>query len=195
MALQCGEELHLEGIANDTGIKAKTISNYIEILEDTLLGFEVPAFQKTKKRKAIARSKFYLFDVGVVGFLCGRTIESKKSELFGKALEIFIAQELRAYLSYFHSDKKQKIPLQYWRSVSKQEVDFVLGSEIAIEVKATSRATDHDLKGLLALQEENLCKKFFLVSMDEFERTKNGIQFLHISSFLKKLWAGEICTP
>jgi predicted AAA+ superfamily ATPase len=188
MAIQSGEELFLEGIANDTGIKAKTISNYIEILEDTLLGFTVPAFQETKKRKAISRSKFYLFDVGVSGFLSGRVVKDTKSDSFGRALEQMIAQELRAYISY----ERKRLPLQYWRSVSQQEVDFVVGKKIAIEVKATDRVSSFDLKNLKALREENLVEQFMLISNDEKSREIEGIQLVSIQDFLTKLWDGKL---
>lgn len=188
MALQSGEELFLEGIANDTGIKAKTISNFIEVLEDTLLGFTVPAFQATKKRKAITRSKFYLFDVGITGYLAERQITGTKSPEYGKALEQFIAQELRAYLSY----RQKRFPLQYWRSVNQQEVDFVVGKEIAIEVKATSQVTERDLKGLLALKEEGIIRKYILVSLDDKARTIDGVICLPLNHFLRQLWAGDL---
>ena len=188
MALQSGEELFLEGIASDVGIQSKTISNYLEILEDTLLGFKVPAFQETKKRKAIARSKFYLFDVGVTGFLCEREIKSIKNDSFGRALEQFIAQELRAYISY----RKLRLPLQYWRSVNQQEVDFVIGKKAAIEVKATSKVNSADLKNLKILKEEKLISHFYLVSMDEKSRISEGVEILSVKDFLKQLWENKL---
>ena len=188
MALQSGEELFLEGIANDTGIKAKTISNYIEILEDTLLGFTVPAFQETKKRKAISRAKFYLFDVGVSGFLGGRVVKGEKSDSFGRAMEQFVAQELRAYISY----ARKRRPLQYWRSVNQQDVDFVIGRKVAIEVKASDRIGSADLKNLKALREENLIEQFMIISNDEKNRKIDGIELMNIHDFLRKLWNEKI---
>ena len=64
-----GEELNYQGWSSDTGVPRKTLQSYVQLLQDTLLAFELPAFTKTKKRKAVSRSKLYLFDVGVANFL------------------------------------------------------------------------------------------------------------------------------
>jgi predicted AAA+ superfamily ATPase len=61
-----------------------------------------------------------------------------------------IANELRAALHY-HGVYQ---PLQYWRSLSQLEVDFVIGDLLAVEVKSAGRVSEHDAKGLRALQEE-----------------------------------------
>ena len=53
--------------------------------------------------------------------------------------------ELRAWLDYEQRDD----PLTYWRSQSQLEVDFVVGDAVAIEVKAKSRVSFRDCKGLL----------------------------------------------
>ncbi len=74
MALNSGEELAIECFASDSQIKPTTFRNYLEVLEDTLLGFKVQPYLATKKRKAITRSKFYLFDVGVTNYLAKRTV-------------------------------------------------------------------------------------------------------------------------
>lgn len=67
-----GEELRFQNLSNDSEVPARTIQNYVQILEDTLLGFQLKPFRKTKKRKAIACSKFYFFDLGVVNSLANR---------------------------------------------------------------------------------------------------------------------------
>ena len=64
-ALCDGEMLVYKNIAQDCGIDYRTVKEYFTILEDTLVGYLVPGFTSTTKRKAIAAPKFYLFDVGV----------------------------------------------------------------------------------------------------------------------------------
>lgn len=189
VALSNGEEVNLANIASDCGVATKTLRGYYEILNDTLLGFEVPAFQSTRKRKAISRSKYWLFDIGVVAALAQRGAVEIGSELFGKALEHFIALELRAYLSYFH----KKMPLQYWRSTSQFEVDFIVGSKLAIEVKATDHVQTKHLKSLRALQDEGLIENYCVVSLDSnYRRTDSGIEIYPLAMFLKKLWTDSL---
>ena len=101
------------------------------MLEDTLIGFLLRPYRKTKIRKATSRAKFYLFDLGVTNCLAGRKEVPIGTDAFGKAFEHFIALELRAYLSYRRSD----LELGFWRSERGHEVDFTVGSQLAIEVK------------------------------------------------------------
>ena len=119
--------------------------------------------------------------------LCEIQSLDPNSDLFGRAFEQFIACELRACLSY----KKIRIPLRYWRSKSGFEVDFVVGTQTAIEVKSSKKITSRDHKGLLAIKEKNNWKHLIIVSRDPVKaQFKNGIQHLHWESFLKNLWKG-----
>lgn len=189
VALSNGEEINYTSISSDTGVSARTLENYFSILDDTLIGFKVAAFRATTKRKAITRAKYYLFDVGVVNTLASRGKIALKSELFGRAFEHFIALELRAWLSY----QRVRLELQYWRSTSKFEVDFILGDRLALEVKGTDLVTPKHLKGLRALKEEGLIEHYAVVSLDTEARvTDDGIQIWPWRMFLEKLWNGEL---
>ncbi|NCN27733.1 ATP-binding protein [bacterium] len=189
VALANGEELNFQSLASDCGVSASTLKNYIQILDDTLLGFSLRGFTKTKKRKAISRIKHYLFDVGVVNSLCRRGEIRQKSELFGKAFEHWIVQEVRACLSYSRSEHE----MTYWRSLSQFEVDLLVGDEVAIEIKATSLVQDKHLKGLRALKEEGLIRKYVVVSLDSKARvTDDGIEILPWAAFMEQLWGGGL---
>lgn len=188
MAIHSGDELAIENFANDCAIKATTFRNYLSILIDTLIGFEVTPFLATKKRKAITRSKFFLVDVGVTNYLAKRKNIEFGSEAFGKAFEHFIAQELRAYLSY----SRIKEPLSYWRSTSQFEVDFVVGMQLAIEVKSTKNVHDQHLKGLRALREEKKVANFCVVSTEANTRKVDGITIYAYADFLESLWNGSL---
>lgn len=184
-----GEELNFASMASDAGIPVRTLQGYFSILEETLLGFSVPPFSSTKKRKAINRPKFYLFDVGVTNYLAKRGEIREGSELFGKAFEHLIALELRAWLSYNAS----RLPLQYWRSTSQFEVDFVIGNSCAVEVKASTQVTERHLVGLRALAEEQLVRRYYVVSRDANRReTRDNIIIYPWREFLQALWAGEL---
>ena len=102
----------------------------------------------------------------------------------------FIVMELRAYLSYERKD----LELAYWRSTSQFEVDFIVGDELAIEVKSTDLVTDRHLKGLRALKEEkNLVRNFMVVSLDKHPRTtEDGIHIVPWRVFTERLWASEL---
>ena len=104
--------LNFSEIASDTGVPISTIRQYYHVLEDTFIGFMVPGWTKSVKRKAIAKAKFYLFDVGVKHTLANIANISPKTDLFGQAFEHFIAMEIRAWLDYRRINKS----LSYWCS-------------------------------------------------------------------------------
>jgi predicted AAA+ superfamily ATPase len=188
-ALTNGHVLNYASVSNDTGIPARTVREHFQVLEDTLLGFQLPAFQETRRRKPVATAKFYLFDVGVANALLKRGRIEPGSELFGAALEHLIFLELRAWLDY----RRREDDLMFWRSHSGYEVDFVVGHSAAIEVKATKRVTTRDLRGLQALAEEVPLQQRLVVSMEPRERvTDEGVRVLPVLTFLEQLWADEI---
>jgi predicted AAA+ superfamily ATPase len=189
IALANGNEISYQSLASDCQVSPNTLKNYIQILEDTLLGFSLPAFTKTKKRKAITRSKFYLFDIGVTNYLTNRSHIKEKSKEFGDVFEHFIILEIRAYLSYV----RNKSQLCYWRSTSKFEVDLIIGQQIAIEIKGTDQVQDKHLKGLRAIKEEDLFSSLIVISNDKSKRTfKDGIEVYPWKVFIEDLWSGKI---
>lgn len=162
---------------------------YFSVLSDTLVGYELAPYQKTKSRKAVATSKFYFFDVGVAHALQGISEVVEGTPAHGRALEHLIAGELRAYLSYRHSDE----PLTYFRSRSQLEVDFVIGDRVAIEVKASGRVSDRDARGLRALAEDVPLKKKLIVCTERSSRRlDDGIEIVPVSVFLDRLWSDEL---
>jgi predicted AAA+ superfamily ATPase len=188
-ALTNGEMVNYTNIASDCGVSTITVKEYFQILEDTLIGRYLPSFQKRPKRRVITAPKFYLFDVGIANNLLGRGKIETGTELFGKAFEHFIYQEIYAHSRY----SEQEYPVYYWRTASQLEIDFVLGDhEIAIEVKATEQANARHLKGLKAFAEEYTVKKLILVSNDPLPRLVDNILILPYKVFLERLWAGEI---
>lgn len=165
-ALTNAQILDYVSVSNDTGIPARTVREHYQILEDTLVGWQLPAFRRTRRRKPVTTAKFYLFDLGVANALMHRGDVKPRSELYGAAFEHQVFLELRAYLDYRRSDKA----LTFWRTHAGHEVDFVVGTDVAIEVKTSRRVSPSDLKGLMALSQETTLKRRFVVAMESHER-------------------------
>lgn len=186
-SLTSGKILNFSSISNDTAIPASTVREFYQILEDTLIGFLLPAWTKTVKRKAMSTAKFYFFDIGVKNQLSEiKTVEAN-SDIFGINFEHFIGMELRAYISYY----RKHLTLSYWSSLQGQEVDFIIGDKIAIEVKSSKTISSKHLKGLETLKEENICEQYFLISLDKINRNTNGIHVIYWVDFLDNLWEGK----
>ena len=182
-ALAHGDMVNFADVANDAQVPASTVREYYEILKDTLIAHEVPAFTDTRKRKAISTSKYYLFDVGVARHLQGRRGLAPGTSEYGIAFESFIFQEIRAWC-----DHHRRPAPRYWRSRSQFEVDFVF-ADVAVEVKAKAHVGARDMKGIRALREEGVCARHVVVSLEPAPRRVDGIDILPWTDFLDRLWA------
>lgn len=186
-ALVNGEMINFSKLANDCQVPPSTVTEYVGLLEDTLMGFLLPSWKESRKRKAIRMGKFYFFDPGVTHILTGTRTIDRNSHLYGKSFEQFIGMEIRAYLNY----ERKKLEFSYWRSTHGYEVDFVIGRKTAVEVKASQRITRSDFKGLKALEEEKVFKNYVLVSQDPVNTRDGNFQALHWEMFLDRLWADK----
>jgi len=172
-------------VSNDAQVPRTTVYEYFEVLKDTLVLHELPAWRKSKKRKPLASSKFYFFDVGVVAVLQGRIFRPQTPE-FGEGFETYLMHELIS-----HRDYMSGAQLNYWRSTSGFEVDFILDDHTAVEIKAKENVSGYDLKGLKALSQERKLKRYLCVSLEPRARKMEGISILPFQEFLEALWQGE----
>jgi predicted AAA+ superfamily ATPase len=180
-----GTIVNFTNVANDAQVARTTIYEYFEILKDTLILHELPAWRKTKKRKPLASSKYYFFDVGVVSSLQGRAFRPSTPE-FGEAFETYLMHELASYSDYISGD-----PISYWRSTTGFEVDFIIGDHTAVEVKAKESISQQDMKSLRALAEEKRLKRYLCVCLEPRARRVEGILVIPFKEFLEALWNGE----
>jgi predicted AAA+ superfamily ATPase len=183
-ALANGTVVNFTNIANDAQVPRTTVYEYFEILKDTLVLHELPAWKMSRKRKPMVSSKYYFFDVGVVRTLQGREFRPGTTE-FGEAFETLLMHELVCFREYAGGD-----PMTFWRSASGHEVDFLLGDHTAIEAKAKQTVGDADLRSLRALVEENMFKRYLCVSLETRRRKIGNITVLPFDEFLAELWDG-----
>lgn len=188
-ALTDGEMVNYNNIAQDCGIDAKTVKEYFAILEETLIGYMIPAFSKTVKRKLRQSPKFYYFDVAIPNYLLSRRNLKPGSADFGHAFEHLVIQEIIAYLGYH----KIENALSYWHTYNDYEVDAVLGdAKVAIEIKSNEEVQSRHLRGLKAFSEEHPEARLIVVSLDTNPRFLNGVEIWPAKQFLEQLWTGKI---
>lgn len=187
-----GELLNYSNIARDCGVSSKTVSEYFQILVDTLLGVLIEPFNRRRSRAVITSApKFYLFDVGVANHVAGRRIERAAGPEFGRALEHLVLMELLAYRSY----RERDYPVRFWRTKSGLECDFVLGreGEVAIEVKGGASVDSRDIRGVRAFVGEHRPRQAIVVCNESAaRRTDDGILILPWARFLERLWGDGV---
>lgn len=190
-ALSSGELINYENIARECAVSAKSARSYYQILSDTLLGAALPPW-RVGQRRMIQTDKFYLFEVGVTNFLSRQTPRIGTPE-FGRSFEQLVWAELLAFRSY----RRRDLELFYWRTSTGMEVDFVLVDRVAaIEVKASSRVHETDLKGLTALADDAPVGRRLLVCLEREPRQltdRHGqVLVLPWGHFVDRLWADAL---
>ena len=188
-AISDGEMINYSNIASDCGVAAKTVKAYYQILKDTLMGYEIPAYTKVVKRKVVQAPKFYYFDVGLANYLMGRHHLRRGSDDYGHAFEHLVMQEIIAYRGYYRRREK----ISYWHTYNDQEVDAIIGdANVAIEIKSSEEVKTRHKNGLKAFKEEHPDCRLILVSLDPITRPSGDIELIYVLDFLKMLWNGEI---
>ena len=194
-ALTDGEIVNYNNIATDCGVSANSVKEYFSILEDTLVGYMIPAFTKRVKRRIVLSPKFYFFDIGVTNYLLHRKEVVRGTTEYGHAFEHFVMQELIAYIGYTHNDNR----LSYWRTKDGVEVDAVIGNDLlggaklAIEIKSTEDVQNKHLKGLRTFADEHPDCRRIVVALDRFtRRTDDNIEIMYVYDFLRQLWSGKL---
>ncbi|MBC6414866.1 MAG: ATP-binding protein [Bdellovibrionales bacterium] len=187
-SLYHGQVVNMSSVARDSGNKIHYMREFFSILEDTMLGFFLPAYQAKLRVKEKKSKKFYFIDPGIVRALkknFGLVSVEEKGFLF----EGLIAQILRAYKDY----RNLYEDIYYWSSseAKKTEVDFLLkrGKElIAIEVKAKNDVSSRDYRGLKAIGELPNVKRRIVVYMGQvIRKTEEGIEIWSFDFFCKNL--------
>jgi len=186
IAFSHGSIVNMNNIARESDAKRSSVANYLDILEDLLLAYRIPVFEKRAQRKLISHPKFYFFDCGVYRSLRPKGPLDHPNEIDGMALEGLVAQHLKAWCEYGST----QVSLYFWRTQSGAEVDFVLYGErcfCAIEVKNALKVSLQDLRGLHAFLEDYPEAKAILLYRGK-ERLKIGkVLCVPVSEFLLEL--------
>ena len=185
-ALTDGEIINNNNIAQECGVHATTVNSYFDILEDTLIGYRIPAYTKVMQRRLVQAPRFYYFDIGITNHLLHRKDLVRGTADYGHAFEHLVVQELVAYLHYTHSEER----LSYWRTYTGIEVDVIIGdARIAIEIKSAEEIQNKHLKNLKIFAEEHPQSRLIVVSLDVFTRRIGNIECLYVMDFFRKLWS------
>lgn len=184
-----GQIVNMSAIARETHIPRYSVRDFFSILEDTMLGFFLPAYHSKLRLRQQKKNKFYLIDPGLVRVF-KKNFGPVSFEEKGFLFEGLVAQILRAYGDYYNLYES----MYYWSAleVKNTEVDFLLkrqkGDLIAIEVKAKNQISSRDYRGLKAISELPDVKKRIVVYLGEIPRkTEEGIEIWPFDFFCKNL--------
>ena len=183
-----GQAVNTSAIARDSGVARTTVAGYLEILEDTLLAWRLPAFEAKLRVRERKHPKLYWIDPGLVRAV-KRQLGPVGIEERGSLLEGWIHTLLRVYGQH----RNLWEDLYFWgpTQARRTEVDFLLrrGNEmLAIEVKASAKYSRSQISGLRAIGDLKGVVRRILVYTGHHElRVADGIEVWPIEVFLEAL--------
>ena len=190
-ALCHAQALNASSLARDAGVARTTVQGYLQILDDTLFTFQVPAYEARLRVREKRHRKLYWVDPGLVRAVAGNS-GPPDAVAIGPLFEGWIAQCLRSYNDY----KGVYDEIAYWSPAEARhtEVDFLLRRGrryVAIEVKATRRWRSDLAKGLRAISDlKGVDRRLVVYLGAQRLRPEKGIEVLPFDIFLDEVRAG-----
>lgn len=181
-----GSALNVSEVARECAVSRKTVAGFVEIVEDLLLAFRLPVFNKRARRRMAAHPKFYFADAGVFRSLRPQGPLDRPEEVGGGCMEGLAAQHLRAWIDYSGSGEK----LHYWRTRGGSEVDFVVYGPTefwALEVKHAGRVRSRDLRHLRTFQADYPEARVRLAYGGDERLKRGGVLCLPLRELLRKI--------
>jgi len=183
-----GKIINHKKIAGEVGVDIKTVQTYFQIIEDTLLGFYLPAFHESVRKSQRLNPKFYLIDTGLKKTLEG-SLEQKpvpRTSVYGELFEHYIINEIYKLNYYFEKDFK----LSFYATKNDVEIDLILSKNkkhYLIEIKSSHQIDRSEVtKFSKATGAFRHVEKCFYLSQDKNECKIENINCIYWKNLLKK---------
>lgn len=198
--LMNGQLVNLQNIAREAAVPRSTVDVYFSILEDTLLGYFLPAYRPSLKVRERAGPKFYWFDPGVARAAAGLLFDPADRTWRGTALECLICHELRVYNHTANRNRQ----LGFYRSAAGAEIDFIVETRkrtahapacvVCIEAKMADKWDRKWERAARSLKEDAGIRVERMIGVYMGKRAYHYEDFdvLPLRMFLDRLYAGDV---
>ena len=149
LAGRIGQVVNFTSLANDVGVSATTIRNWLNVLKASFVVFELPPWSRNVRKRVIRSPKIYFTDVGLAAYLLRiRTAEqAARDPLRGNLYEnLVIADIVKGALN-----RGIRPELYFFRDSHGNEVDLLVrehGVLVPIEIKSAATFSTSFLRGL-----------------------------------------------
>lgn len=121
LALQMGNEVSYNELANSVGVSKETIRNYIDLLEKCFVIFRLGPFSRNLRKELTKMRKVYFWDTGIRNALIRNFNPLDLRQDTGALWETFVLSERLKHLRNSGQD-----PASYfWRTHRQQEIDYI----------------------------------------------------------------------
>lgn len=188
VALQNVQIVNYSKFAQNCGTDVTTIQTYFEILQDTLIGFQLPPFHRSIRKRQRKNPKFYLFDTGVTRAMAGQ-IEiplHPKTSPYGKLFEQFIIIEIHKLLKCYEKDWR----LSYLTSKDGAEIDLIIekpSALLALEIKSYTQVDEKEVRSFERLAKDLPQAQMIFISQDPLSQRYGNVECLHWKEAIQKI--------
>lgn len=195
-----GQILNYKNIARETGRSSMIVSQWYDILEETLLGFRLNPYRPGFKVREVGHPKFYWFDPGVARVAAQIDVNDFGSTEMGAALETLLLNEIRIYQEISHKPKN----ISYYATPGAGEIDLIIelrpktidrpAEFLSLEIKAAIKWKSDFERPSRALKEfaKEKHKRMIGVYLGTERLTQNGFEVYPVMNFVQELFAGRI---
>ncbi len=121
IAFQIGSEVSLSEIARQVGIDVKTVSRYIDLLEQAFVVVRLGGFSRNLRKEVSKSQKIYFVDLGIRNAILQAYAPLSTRADVGQLWENYLVIERikrNAYMGRHPS-------YYFWRTYDRQEIDFI----------------------------------------------------------------------
>lgn len=195
-----GQLVNGQNISREAGVPRSSVDVYFSILEDTLLGYFLPAYRPSVKIREQTHPKFYWFDPGVARAAAGLLFEPVDRLWKGIALENMIYHELKVY----NLTQNRNRPIFFYRTGSGVEIDFVIETRkrrsssnahiVCLEIKLAEKWDRKWERPMRSLSKSDRIHVDKMIGIYTGKRAYyyDGIDVLPVQDFLERLHQGDV---
>ncbi|MCX6579863.1 MAG: DUF4143 domain-containing protein [Candidatus Aminicenantes bacterium] len=195
-----GQLINAQNISREAMTPRASVDVYFSILQDTLLGYFLPAYRPNIKVREQTHPKFYWFDPGVARSAAGWLFDPIDRTWKGTALETLIFHELRVY----NHTRGRNRDIFFYRTANGAEIDFVIETQkktpssvshiVCIEIKMAEKWNRSWESAMRALKSSDQIKVDRMIGVYTGQRAYHfsGLDVLPVEVFLEELYRGNI---
>lgn len=121
LALQLGNQVSYNELAQTIGLDAKTVESYIQLLEQAFIVFRLGTFSRNLRTELKKTRKIYFYDNGIRNALIANFQQVELRQDMGALWENFMISERMKFNDYHN----RWVNRFFWRTQAQQEIDYL----------------------------------------------------------------------
>ncbi len=121
IAYQVGSEVSFNELAQLCDLDAKTVANYVTILEQAYIVFRLGSFSRNLRNELKSSRKIYFYDNGIRNAIIGNFAQVENRDDVGALFENYVISECFKRKEYTGDYANS----WFWRNTAKQEIDYI----------------------------------------------------------------------